>query len=125
MPEGPGRGWAWALAALVAAQGFVPRTRKQRPSAAHYYNLAVVASELGDRKGALAHIERALRERPDQPLLQLERARLLWKVGRLDEADRALDALEGRADLSPHVRDQIPRLRRAVAAEREDPSRPP
>lgn len=71
----------WALAALLALQGFWPRTGRDSPHPVHYYNLGVVVAELGDPVEGLAWIERAVELRPEHPIFRLKRGSLRHTLG--------------------------------------------
>ncbi|MGD8862928.1 MAG: tetratricopeptide repeat protein [Myxococcales bacterium] len=69
---------AMALAALLTAQAFWPRTRDvNRPSSVHYYNLAAVEEALGRVDDAVEHYRIALQRQPDQPVFRRSYERAL------------------------------------------------
>ncbi|HET6585250.1 MAG TPA: glycosyltransferase family 39 protein, partial [Nannocystaceae bacterium] len=72
---------AAGIALVVAAQAVVPRTRVHSPSAVHYYNLALAWDRVGEQRRALAAFDRALAQRPDHPVIRLERALLRNALG--------------------------------------------
>ena len=111
------RAW-WGLGAAVALQAFVPRLPDRRPSAVHYFNLAVVRSQLGLDRKALAAIDEALARRPDHPLIRLERVRLLYALHRWKDAEREGLRLASDPTAPPFARDQARRIVAAARLER-------
>lgn len=113
---GPGAVWAMARArgvewptykrvglilivSAVVAQGWASRARvRERPSAAHYHNLALVQVELGDPRGAVVTLSLALEYRPEHPVIRIERASLFRKLGRFELAATDLDILDAQPD---------------------------
>lgn len=119
LPDTGAKPWrVYGLAAVVLLQAFVPRLRDRRPSAVHYFNLAVVRVQLGLEKDALVAVERALERRPGHPLILLERARLLYRLRRFAEAEAAAHALAEDPGKPAFVRDQARRILRAIEIER-------
>ena len=95
--SGDGRG-ALPIGLLVAAglllvQGPWPRTRQTQPHPVHYYNLAMVEDSIGDPLAALGHLDRAIEQRPEQPMFLLRRAHLRVRIDDIDGAEQDLDAL--------------------------------
>jgi hypothetical protein len=76
----------FSIAAVLAVQAFVPRTRTHRASAVHYYNLALAWDRVGEPKRALDALDHALDLRPDHPVIRLERGALRRELGYLDAA---------------------------------------
>jgi tetratricopeptide (TPR) repeat protein len=60
-------------------------------SAWEYFFEAQAKADAGDGEGALAEIDAGLEQRPDHPALHYHRARMLVRLGRLDEAQVHLD----------------------------------
>ncbi|MCY1065679.1 serine/threonine-protein kinase [Nannocystis sp. RBIL2] len=92
------RAGALALGHLAAAE---PSTLRSTSIAAVRITLAEVELERGDPRAAAEHLERAAEAGPEvrlRPLLDLARAKLLWRTGKRPEA-RAL-ALAARAGLA-------------------------
>jgi tetratricopeptide (TPR) repeat protein len=84
-----------AAAALVFAGSRALPETLDATDAAGYARLAIWAERDGDLEGALALLERALDERPRDLAARRDRARILRRLGRTEEAERAfLDALK-------------------------------
>lgn len=107
-----------AIAVVLAAQAFVPRARTHRPSAVHYYNLALAWDRVGEPRRALDSLDFALDVRPDHPVIRLERATLRRELG-YDEAAR--DDLAHLATLP----DAPAWVKRRAAAEMQELGPPP
>lgn len=98
------RWWlAVALVALVLAQGPWPRQRREGPTPEHYYNLAIAHVQLGQPQEAVAAFDRAVRHRPDHPVILIERATLNRRLGHLDDAAADLDRLASLPDVPPWI----------------------
>ncbi len=117
---GPGLAWLWeglrargderrawgralGLAALVLAQGAWPRQRHDGPTPEHYYNLAIAHVQLGQPREALAAFDRAVGHRPDHPVILIERATLLRRLGHLDAAAADLERLAALPEVPPWI----------------------
>jgi hypothetical protein len=117
---GPGLAWLWeglrargaerrawglalGLAALVLAQGAWPRQRRDGPTPEHYYNLAIAHVQLGQPREALAAFDRAVGHRPDHPVILIERATLLRRLGHLDAAAADLERLAALPEVPPWI----------------------
>ena len=70
---------------LIAAISAAPILAAASPAAESLLVAQSLRAE-GDLPGALAELDRALDAAPEEPYLHLERARLLFDIGRLDEA---------------------------------------
>jgi tetratricopeptide (TPR) repeat protein len=93
-----------AIACVLMAQAFVPRTRVHSPSAVHYYNLALAWDRTGEPRRALDALDRALDLRPDHAVIRLERARLRAELGYFEAAREDLAHLAGLAEAPEWVR---------------------
>ncbi len=94
------RRWVFLLAALTGSASLA--SEQQDDSPALRYLLAGTLRAEGDAAAALAELERAVAAAPTEPYLELELARYLLELGRLDEASqaasRALLAMPGEPD---------------------------
>ena len=105
-----------AAAAAAFAFAVVPaRSRQTEPSAAHDFNLALAQLRIGDPRGALASLDRAVARRPDHPVIRLERATLARDLGDFDKARADLATLEALHDVPPWIRARIAAEHRALA----------
>jgi hypothetical protein len=94
----------WVLAALAAAQSFVPRLEgSERPSSAHYYNLGAVEEQLSRLEEAEQHFRRAKEQNPRQPMFWLAHGRVLRRLGRFDEALESLTHIIRMPDVPTNV----------------------
>jgi tetratricopeptide (TPR) repeat protein len=109
------RTW-WLSVALVLAQGQWPRQRREGPAPEHYYNLAIAHVQLGQPQEAVAAFDRAVRHRPDHPVILIERATLHRRLGHLDDAAADLDRLASLPELPPWVARRMAEERRRVEA---------
>ncbi len=106
--EGLGRvDWiVLSIATVLAVQAFVPRTRTHRPSAVHYYNLALAWDRVGEPRRALGALDFALELRPNHPVIRLERATLRRELGYFDAARDDLAHIATLPDVPAWVRRQ-------------------
>jgi tetratricopeptide (TPR) repeat protein len=106
-----------AVAGLLCAQAFVPRSQQtDRPSSVHYYNLAAVEEAIGRLESAAHHYQRAALRNPKQPMFHLSRARALRQLGRTQEAAAALSQLAALPDLPPALREAAAQERALLEA---------
>ncbi|MEO0031194.1 MAG: hypothetical protein RIS94_952 [Pseudomonadota bacterium] len=116
---------AEAAAVLRAAEGALPHDALSRDT------MGCVYARLGDHAASLPHFAHAVRTQPANPEFRLNHATALNFLGRVDEAEAALEALialapgEGRAhhllaSLRPQsdARNHVDRLQRALGAAR-------
>ncbi|MEM6295566.1 MAG: hypothetical protein AAGA54_30110 [Myxococcota bacterium] len=103
-----------AFAVLVAAS-FWPRSRRDAPSAVHYYNLSVAWVYVGQPSRGLQALDRALEIRPGHPVIRLERASMLRRGGAFARARTDLDVLEAQGSLPGWVRERVVDERRRLA----------
>lgn len=116
--DGDRRRRAAMLAGAVAALAFAivpPRSRQTEPSAVHDFNLALAQVRIGDPRGALASLDRAVERRPDHPVIRLERATLARGLGDFDKARADLAVLDAQSDAPPWIRARIAAEHRALA----------
>lgn len=104
-----------ALVALVLVQGPWPRQRHEGPTPEHYYNLAIAHVQLGQPQEAVAAFDRAVRHRPDHPVILIERATLNRRLGHLDDAAADLDRLASLPAIPPWIARRMAEERRRVA----------
>ena len=104
-----------AVALLVLAQAWWPRSRQREPSAVHYYNLALAYDHVGEPRAAYAAVERALERAPDQPLMLLSRATLRRRFGDFAGARADLDRVVASPSLPAWAREQAQQEVDAVA----------
>jgi tetratricopeptide (TPR) repeat protein len=116
-------GLSWALVAVLLAQGAWPRQRREGPTPEHYYNLAIAHVQLGQPQAAVEALDRAVRHRPDHPVILLERATLDRRLGHLDEAAADLDRLGSLPDVPPWIARRVAEERLRVQALRRSGGR--
>lgn len=80
------------------------RDRPQEVDAAYEFALAKVLAEQGRPRQALERMEAALRRQPDEPVLRVEYARLLLRVG---QTARAMEEVDRARELAPADRDVL------------------
>ncbi len=108
---GEGRALAGAGDGEAAAAAFL-RARRLLPLSPYpCWELARLESSRGRSGESLAWYDRALVNFPSSPLLHLERARLLLRLGRREEARLGLALAEDRAVLEPRIREAAADLR--------------
>jgi hypothetical protein len=100
---------AMVVAAVLAFafSAIPPRSRQTEPSAVHDYNLSLALLRIGDPRGALASLDRAVERRPEHPVIRLERATRAREIGELETARADLAVLDEMSDLPPWVRARI------------------
>jgi tetratricopeptide (TPR) repeat protein len=109
---------------LLAAQAFVSRHAADRPSAAHYYNLANVEESLGRNREALDHYAQAAQAMPAQPMFWLRLAHLAHRAGQPERALRALERLRDLAGVPAAIRAAAETERRSIERAKTVPSEP-
>lgn len=82
------------IAILLLATTFIPRSKTDQPSAAHYYNVAVAWLSLDLPHEAMAALDDAVERAPSHPVIRVERARLRRAQGDFDGAREDLAAIE-------------------------------
>lgn len=108
-------GLTWGVVALVLLQGAWPRQRVEGPTPEHYYNLALAQVQLGELRAALASFDRAVEQRPDHPVILIERASLERRLGHLDQSAADLERLAALPELPPWIAARVEEERRLVA----------
>lgn len=81
-----------------------PRSRQTEPTAVHHFNLAIAQKDIGDPRGAMQSLDRAVQARPDHAVIRIERATLARELGDFGKARADLAALAERTDLPAWVR---------------------
>lgn len=114
--RGASRAWPLLLVAAIVGQGAWPRSRATGPSAAHYHNLALVQVEIGDPRGAVSTLGRALKRKPDHPVILIERITLQRQLGQLEQAAVDLQTLSAVQSMPGWVRQRAADEARRVAA---------
>jgi tetratricopeptide (TPR) repeat protein len=108
---------ALGVAGLLLVQSFWPRLPStDRPSSAHYYNLATVEETIGRHESAAEHYGRAASRNPTQPMFHYNHAQALLRLGRTEQARAALDRLDRLPDLPDELRAASAQLRARLAA---------
>jgi hypothetical protein len=94
---------AVVVATLLGLQAFIAQEPPTRPSAVHYYNLALALDILGRHPEALPHYRTAAERAPKQPMFALRYARLARRMQRDAEARPVLERLLTRTDLPEDI----------------------
>ena len=100
--------------AILVGASFWPRTRVTKPSAAHYYNLAVAWVYVGEPDEAIATLDRAVEVSPAHPVIRIHRARALRERGLFERARADLEVLERQEGLPEWVQTQLVHERRLL-----------
>ena len=117
--------WAIVLAGALCLQAFIPRETRHAPSIAHYYNLSLVEAQIGNLPGAALALDRALRRRPEDPVLLIEQAGLMRRLGQFALALGLLDRVRAKAVLPDWVRGRERIERALVEQQNTEPFVPP
>ena len=87
------------VALAVVGQGFLPRAKEREPSAVHYFNLALAQKRVGEPRAAYRSLSKAVRMRPDQVVIRIERATLARELGDFVTAKEDIEVLSAYEDL--------------------------
>ena len=95
-----------AVAGVLALQGIWPRSQADRPSIAHYYNLAIAWDRVGEPGAAIAAADRAVELAPQRGDVLIERASLRRRAGDFAGAAADLERLATLPDVPAWIRER-------------------